>query len=311
MKQRKYGKTGRMVSELGFGAWQLGNSNKKEWGDPRQDPIRLVHAAIDQGINFFDSALNYGQGASMENLGKALLKKRNDVVLNTKFGHGPDGENFAPDTLKKTVENTLTILKTDYIDSVILHSPAMELCNGTSPLYQVFQELVNEGKILAFGASLDEHKSIHELVATTPGNIVMPLFNINFQDSGYAFKEAAEKDYGIVVKVPLDSGWLTGKFTRESTFNDIRSRWSIDEITRRYHLQEKLIKLIDGEMTLHEAALSFILAQPEVSTVIPGIKNEAQLASNICAAQKVMSPELVQKLKRYYQCEIKSAPLGW
>ena len=72
MQQRRYGKTGKMVSELGFGAWQLGNSSSSEWGDPDQDPIRLVHAAIDQGINFFDSALNYGQGASMVNLGKAL-----------------------------------------------------------------------------------------------------------------------------------------------------------------------------------------------------------------------------------------------
>ncbi len=300
-----------MVSELGFGAWQLGNFNKNEWGDPQQDPIRLVHAAIDQGINFFDTALNYGQGASMENLGKALLNKRAGVVVNTKFGHGPDGENFDPRTLKKTVENTLTILKTDYIDSVILHSPSIELCNGENPLYQVFQELVQEGKILAFGASLDDYESIHELLATTPSNIVMPLYNINFQDSGYAFKEAAEKDYGIVVKVPLDSGWLTGKFTRESTFNDIRSRWSKEDIERRYGLQQELNKIIDAEMTLHEAALSFILAQSEVSTVIPGIKNEQQLAANISASQKVMSQELEQKLKEYYENHIKSVPLGW
>ena len=287
MKQRKYGKTGKMVSELGFGAWQLGNCNKSEWGDPQQDPIRLVHAAVDQGINFFDSALNYGQGASMENLGNALLGKRADVVVNTKFGHGPDGENFDPRTLRKTVENTLTILKTDYIDSVILHSPTIELCHGDNPLYQVFQALVEEGKILAFGASLDDYQSIHELVTTTPSNIVMPLYNINFQDSGYAFKEAAEKEYGIVVKVPLDSGWLTGKFTAQSTFNDIRSRWSKQAIKRRFQLQQALLKTIDGEMTLHEAALSYILAQSAVSTVIPGIKNEQQLATNIAASQKV------------------------
>ena len=311
MKQRKYGKTGKMVSELGFGTWQLGNCNKSEWGDPQQDPIRLVHAAIDQGINFFDSALNYGQGASMVNLGKALLGKRAGVVVNTKFGHGPDGENFAPETLKKTVENTLTILKTDYIDSVILHSPAIELCHGESPLYQVFQELVQEGKILAFGASLDDYQSIHELITTTPSNIVMPLYNINFQDSGDAFKEAAEKEYGIVVKVPLDSGWLTGKYTEKSTFKDIRSRWSEEDIKHRFQLQQQLEKIIDGEMTIHEAALSYILAQSEVSTVIPGIKNEQQLATNISASQKKLSPELAQKIKEYYQNLIKSAPLCW
>ncbi|MCG6201704.1 aldo/keto reductase [Psychromonas antarctica] len=311
MKQRKYGKTGKMVSQLGFGAWQLGNCNKSEWGDAQQDPIRLVHAAIDQGINFFDSALNYGQGASMENLGKALINKRADVVLNTKFGHGPDGENFDPNTLKDTVETSLRMLKTDYIDSVILHSPAIELCNGENPLYPIFQELVKEGKILAFGASIDDHNSIDELVRTTPSNIIMPLYNINFQDSGLAFKEAAEKEYGVVVKVPLDSGWLTGKFSRESTFSDIRSRWSTEEIKRRYGLQQALNKIINEEMTLHEAALSFILAQSEVSTVIPGIKNEQQLAANISASKKVMSPELERKLKAYYDTNIKSAPLGW
>jgi aryl-alcohol dehydrogenase-like predicted oxidoreductase len=311
MKQRKYGKTGKMVSQLGFGAWQLGNCNKSEWGDSQQDPIRLVHAAIDQGINFFDSALNYGQGASMLNLGKALQGKRNDVVVNTKFGHGPDGENFDPRTLKKTVENTLTILKTDYIDSVILHSPSIELCQGEHPIYQVFQALVQEGKILAFGASLDDYQSIHELVATTPSNIVMPLYNINFQDSGDAFKEAAEKEYGIVVKVPMDSGWLTGKFTEKSTFKDIRSRWSKQDIKRRFQLQQELKKIIDGEMSIHEAALSYILAQSEVSTVIPGIKNEQQLATNILASQKEISLELQKKLQEYYENLIKSAPLGW
>lgn len=311
MKQRKYGKTGKMVSELGFGAWQLGNTQKNEWGDSNQDPIRLVHAAIDQGINFFDSALNYGGGASMINLGNALVGKREGVIINTKFGHTPEGENFDPNILKKTVEKSLTILKTDYIDSVILHSPTIELCDGENPLYQVFQELVQEGKILAFGASLDDYESHHKLITTTPSNIIMPLYNINFQDSGYAFKEAAEKEYGIIVKVPLDSGWLMGKFTRESTFNDIRSRWSKEDIERRYGLQEELYKILDGEMTMHEAAISFILAQPEVSTVIPGIKNEQHLTSNIAAYQKVMSPELNQKLKAYYESNIKLAPLVW
>lgn len=311
MKQRKYGETGKRVSELGFGAWQLGNANKNEWGDLNQDPIRLVHAAIDQGINFFDTAPNYGQGASMEYLGKALVGKRAAVVVNTKFGHNPEGENFDHKTLKKTVEKTLTTLKTDYIDSVLLHSPVIELCDGESPHYKVFEELVQEGKILGFGASLDDYQSIHKLVTTTPSNIVMPLYNINFQDSGNAFKEAAEKDYGIVVKVPLDSGWLTGKFTSESTFDDIRSRWSGDDIEHRFALQQKLLKIIGTEMTLHEAALSFILAQSEVSTVIPGIKNEQQLADNIAASQKSISPELKQKLKEYYDTQVKSAPLGW
>ncbi|MFT4837149.1 MAG: aryl-alcohol dehydrogenase-like predicted oxidoreductase [Psychromonas sp.] len=311
MKQRKYGKTGKSVSRLGFGAWQLGNANKNEWGDLNQDPIRLVHAAIDQGINFFDTAPNYGLGASSEYLGKALVGKRAAVVVNTKFGHNPEGQNFDHKTLKKTVEKTLTALKTDYIDSVLLHSPAIEFCDGEHPVYKVFQELVQEGKILGFGASLDDYQSIHKLVATTDSNIVMPLYNINFQDTGDAFKEAAEKDYGIVVKVPLDSGWLTGKFNDKSRFNDIRSRWSTEDIERRFTLQQELLNIIGTEMTLHEAALSFILAQSEVSTVIPGIKNEQQLADNIAASQKTTSPELQQKLKEYYKTQVKSAPLGW
>ncbi len=311
MKYRAYANTGKQVSELGFGAWQLGNTNKYEWGDSKQDPIRLVHAAIDSGVTFFDSALNYGQGASMECLGKALVGKRNDVAVNTKFGHTPQGENFDHTTLKETVEQTLRILKTDHIDSVMLHSPKIELCNGNSPLFPVFQKLVTEGKILAFGASLDEYTTIHELVSTTPSSVVMPLFNINFQDSGRSFKEAAEKEYGVVVKVPMDSGWLTGKYSAQSSFTDIRSRWSTEDKERRFALQQKLVALIDGEMSLHEASLSFILAQPEVSTVIPGIKNEAQLYSNISAVEKTMSQELVQKLKYFYETDVASSPLPW
>jgi len=300
-----------MVSELGFGAWQLGNANKEQWGDPSQDPIRLVHAAIDCGINFFDTAPNYGLGASMENLGKALVGKRGNVVINSKFGHSPEGENFDHRILKASVEQALKVLKTDYLDSILLHSPIIEHCNGDSPLYPVFEELVQEGKILAFGASLDVCETIHELVQTTPSNIVMPLYNINFQDTGDAFKEAAEKDYGVVVKVPLDSGWLTGKYSAESTFSDIRSRWSAAEIARRFALQQKLEGILDGTMSLHEAALSFILAQPEVSTVIPGIKNEAQLASNLKASQVEMPVELSLQLKAYYTDYIEADPLEW
>lgn len=311
MKQRPYGHTGKCVSELGFGAWQLGNTKEEQWGDAQQDPIRLVHAALDSGINFFDTAPNYGLGASMECLCKALVGKRDQVVINSKFGHGPEGENFDHGRLKTSVEQALQILKTDYLDSILLHSPTIELCNGASPLYPIFEELVQEGKILAFGASLDTASTIRELVRTSPGNVVMPLFNLNFQDAGETFAEAAAKGYGIVVKVPLDSGWLTGKYTAASRFSDIRNRWSKEEIERRFALQQTLEAMLDRRMSLHEAALSFILAHDEVSTVIPGIKNEAQLASNLKAAEAEMPAELHLQLKRYYREHIQADPLPW
>jgi aryl-alcohol dehydrogenase-like predicted oxidoreductase len=311
MNKRLYGKTGKYVSELGFGAWQLGNLNAGEWGDSDQDPIRLVHAALDAGVNFFDTAPNYGGGASTDFLGKALKGKRDQAVINSKFGHSKSGTSFAVSDLGPSVEDSLKRLNTDYLDSLLLHNPDYSLCDGTHPIHEELENLQKEGKILSYGASLDESKPILQMVRSSHASAVMPLYNIFFQESADAFAEAAAADYAIIVKVPLDSGWLTGKYGSDSNFSDIRSRWPEHVIRQRAELTEELQDVLGADFSLHQAALSFILASPEVSTVIPGIKNEEQLKSNIQAAATVLPEPLIDDIREFYNKKLRNNPLPW
>jgi aryl-alcohol dehydrogenase-like predicted oxidoreductase len=311
VNKRPYGKTGKMVSEIGFGAWQLGNY--KDWsGMTDEDAIKLVHSAIDRGVNFFDTAPNYGLGKSEELLGKALKGKREQVIINTKFGHDSKGiTNFDPKKLRQSVEDSLINLKTDYLDSVILHNPPYEVLNGNSPHYEIFERLVESGKIATYGASVDSSREMLEVINTTNSGVLEVLFNIFHQGTSEAFEAAKSKGIGIIAKVPLDSGWLSGKYNSKSNFEDIRSRWSIDTIKRRTELLDRITFISNDEISMTQAALRFILSYSEISTVIPGTKNLKQLEENISASLENMDRETVKKLNNVWEEEIKFNSLPW
>ncbi len=314
MRLRKYGITGKQVCEVGFGAWQLGNG--RDWAETTSeaDAITLVHKAIDEGCNFFDTAPGYGNGHSETILGKALVGRRQQVVLNTKTGHLANGStDFAPAAIRMSVEESLVRLRTDYIDSVILHNPPSECLSGDSPQMHELSLLYKEGKILAFGASVDSAADMRTVLDTSAqeGLVLEVLFNIFHQDTRRAFAIAAEKQAAIIVKVPLDSGWLSGKYGRDTSFSDIRSRWSPNIISRRFDLLEKVRFLESGDRTLAQAALQFVLAHPEVTTVIPGVKNEEQLRQNLSASAGRLSDEEVDALHELWETELANNPLPW
>jgi aryl-alcohol dehydrogenase-like predicted oxidoreductase len=312
LKLRKLGNTGIDVSEVGFGAWQLGNG--MDWGSMSDsEAIHLVHMAMDEGCTFFDTAPNYGQGKSERLLGQAFLGKRDKVVINTKFGHDPDGQNnFTVEGLKTSLETSLKKLQTDYIDTILIHNPPFELLNGSNTdIYEELEKLKKEGKIRAYGASVDSSAEMTELMRTTKSQVMEVLFNVFHQETTYAFPEAYEKGIGIIVKVPLDSGWLSGKYHAKSQFDGIRSRWSEDIIERRFNLLKKIAFITEEGHSFVQAALSYVLAFDEVSTVIPGVKNEAQLKENLSASVKVLSPEQINRLKAFWVEELKSSPLPW
>ena len=246
MNYRPYGKSGKMVSEIGFGTWQLGND--KDWNGLKfEDAIELVHKAVELGCNFFDTAPNYAEGKSELILGEALKDfEREKIVINTKVGHVPGVENgFDPDVIQRTVENSLKKLQTDYLDSVILHNPPLEYLNQRSPQFKVLEKMKSEGLIRAYGVSLDYSHEVDKLVENTDSEIVEILFNIFFQDARKSFDKLRERKYAVIVKVPLDSGWLTGKYNKNSRFNGVRSRWSVEDIERRAELVEKVKKIKD------------------------------------------------------------------
>lgn len=311
MKYRQLGSTGIKVSEVGFGAWQLGNA--RDWeGMENNQAIKLVHEALEQGCNFFDTAPNYGGGNSESLLGKALTGRRSEAVINSKFGYHPDNTlNFDSQKIRSSVENSLRRLKTDYLDSILLHNPPFEILTGVTDHFDVLESLKQEGKIRAYGASVDSAREMDELIRNTGSQVIEVMFNIFHQEPRKAFKKAAEKNVGLIVKVPLDSGWLSGKYGENSIFTDIRSRWSREQLKKRAELLPVLKEMLEPGESLVQLALRYILNYQEVSTVIPGNKNLEQLIENLSASDKSISVEKAEKIEEIWEQKLQADPLGW
>lgn len=313
MKYNRYIPDSPLVSEIGLGAWQLGhNSGWKSMSE--KEAVELVEKSLDYGINFFDTAPNYGHGTGEDRLGKALKGvDRSKIVINTKFGHTDTGiTNFNSDYIRESLEGSLKRLQVDYVDSLIIHNPPFENLDGNkNDHYELLQRLIEEGKIKAYGASLDTYEDMKLLMNTTNAKVIEAFFNILHQDTSRAFDMAIEKEVGIIVKIPLDSGWLSGKYNGESTFHDIRSRWSRQDIQTRAHLVSRVKEIIQAKDDLAQKAISFCLGYEAVSTVIPGNVNIAQLTSNVESINNPISKELIEKLEHFYHNEVKQFNLPW
>jgi aryl-alcohol dehydrogenase-like predicted oxidoreductase len=313
MNYKKYINNSPLVSEIGLGAWQLGlNSGWQSISE--KDAIGIVEKSLEYGINFFDTAPIYGYGTGEYRLGKALRGvDRSKIVINTKFGHTDTGAaNFNSNHIRESLEGSLKRLNVDYLDSLIFHNPPFKYLDGNkNDHYEILEKLIEEGKIRAYGASLDTYEEMKLFMNTTNGKVIQAFFNILHQDASRAFDLAIEKEVGIIVKIPLDSGWLTGKYNTESTFQDIRSRWSKLDIENRAHLVNRVKEIIQTKEGLAQIAISFCLAYDAVSTVIPGNVNIAQLTSNVESANNTISRELVKKLEDFYLNEVKPLNLPW
>jgi aryl-alcohol dehydrogenase-like predicted oxidoreductase len=300
MNKRPLGRTGLEVSEIGFGAWQLCNSDS--WGgmDVRT-AHRLVHAAVDGGINLFDTAPNYANTQSERVLGDALQGQRDKVVLVSKFGHTPEGpKEFTVDWFWKSLEGSLSRLRTDYLDVLLLHNPPREMYAGTDPLWNALEEAQAQGKIRHYGASLDFAAEVEECLSNTNSGVLEILFNVFHQDVRRAFPLVRQKGAGTIVKVPLDSGWLTGRFDASSRFEGIRARWSEQQIAQRAELVSRIQWLVDDGSVLAHKAIAYLLSYDEVSCVIPGMRTLGQLESNLAAADCRVSPADRTRLEEFW-----------
>jgi aryl-alcohol dehydrogenase-like predicted oxidoreductase len=173
------------------------------------------------------------------------------------------------------------------------------------------EKLKTEGKIREYGVSLDWRIELENVLETTKSKAAEVFFNALYQEMLPAFPKAQEQGMGLIVKVPLDSGWLSGRYRGDHKFDDVRSRWSPEVLARRSDLVEKFAALVPDGTSLAHAALQFVLAQPEVSTVIPGAKTVAQALDNFAAADKELSPEVVVSMRELWSREIESEPLPW
>jgi aryl-alcohol dehydrogenase-like predicted oxidoreductase len=194
----------------------------------------------------------------------------------------------------------------------VLHSPPRELMDGTSaPHYEVLEQLKAEGKLRVYGVSVDTQAEIETLLATTSCGAIEVLFNIFHQEPLPAFQKAVDKGVGLIAKVPLDSGWLSGKYRGGEQFADLRRRWSPEVIERRAALVEQLAEILPKGVPMAQAALQYVLAQPTIATAIPGARSVAQVRENTRAGERGLPTETVQAIYSFWEREIKSNPVPW
>ncbi len=166
------------------------------------------------------------------------------------------------------------------------------------------------GLIRAYGVSIDTYQELKTTIEKTDSQVIEILFNAFFQEPAAIFPFLKARKIALLAKVPLDSGWLTGKYGQTSVFSGIRARWDEKTIRRRAILVEKL-KQITGETDLTATALAFVLSYDAVTAVIPGIRNHAQLETNIQAETRVMTLSIKQRIIDLYNQQIKNDPLPW
>jgi len=310
MEYRVSKKLNRKISVLGFGGWQLGN--KEFWdGVGYDDGVALVKSAIKEGVTFFDTAPGYSSGMSESIIGEAIIGHRDSVFINTKFGHTAEGHsNFDESVIESEIHNSLKRLKTTYLDSVILHNPPHYILEGKSKHFIELDRLKKKGLIRGYGVSID---SLHELELVLDNldvDVIEIMFNIIHQEVTNRFEEIKKRGILLVIKVPLDSGWLTGKYNKDSSFSGIRARWNQDSKNIRSSIVDK-IKEITKQDNVVQTALSFITSFDAVTTVIPGVKSESQLMKNIEAANTVMDNTIKDQLVALYNKEIKYQNTPW
>ena len=297
------------ISEISFGAWQLGNNFDFDRMQ-EEDAINLVRKAYDSGITLFDTAPNYGNGNSEVLLGKALKPFRDKVFINSKFGHDDLGNtDFSVERLEKSVRESLSRLQTDHLDSVILHNPGKEMLYGSHPIYDELKRLKSLGLIKHFGVSIDWPEELEIVLKENNIDVIEVMFNIIHQSPKVWFDEIKKQGILLMVKVPLDSGWLTGKYTKDTIFKGIRSRWTKEVIETRLQILGKIREIVGEDLV--NASLRFILNFDAVSCVIPGTRNIEQLMSNIAVTDYSLSSEKQKELELLYENYIKDQFTPW
>lgn len=320
MNNRPFGRTGRTVSEVGFGAWAIGGS----WGDvSKADARAALHAALDAGTDFIDTADVYGDGRS-ERIIAEVLKERSGPrpFVATKAGrrlspHVADG--YTKENLTAFVDRSLANLATDCLDLVQLHCPPTEVFYRPE-VFEVMEGMVQAGKIRNYGVSVEKVEEALKAIEYPGVASVQIIYNIFRQrPAGLFFREAKAKNVAVIVRVPLASGLLTGKMNATTSFaaDDHRAFNRNGEAFDKgetfagvpydvaLEVVEEIRRLVPASVPMAQFALRWILMGDAVSVVIPGAKNAAQASSNAAASSLApLPPEVMAELKRIYDTKI-------
>lgn len=323
MNYRTLGKTGWEISEISLGTWQVGGG----WGKPFSQKIAedILHTAFDGGVNFVDTADVYDGGQSEAVVGKVVRSRSEKIFVATKCGRRIQphlDENYTADKLRRFVDCSLSNTGLDRIDLIQLHCPPTAVYQRDE-LFGVFEDLKKEGKIAAMGVSVEKISEAklamdYEIVST-----VQVIFNMfRLKPSEDLFNYAAAKNVGLITRVPLASGLLSGKIDAETTFSsddhrnfnkqgkafDKGETFSGVPLPKAFPAIEELKELFKGEGALTALALRWILMFDQVSTIIPGASKYSQVEANLHAADLApLTKEQMEGVRKIYDQYIRGS----
>ena len=311
MNYRRLGRTGLVVSEVGYGAWGISGS---EWiGAQDDESLRALERAIDLGLNFIDTALAYGRGHSERLVGQVVRGRSETIHVATKVPPknltwpAPAGvdvsETYPGDWVRRCAEKSLTNLGMETVDLLQLHVWQDDWAEAGDWL-ETIEALKTEGKIRSFGISINDHQPANALRVLETGAVdaVQVIYNVFDQSPEDELFGACQRlDVGVLARVPFDEGGLTGTITPESEFpeGDFRAAYFRGE--RKAQVQERVRAIAAeagvGEDGVAEIALRYILSHPAVSTVIPGMRSMRNVERNVAAGDgKGLPADLVERL---------------
>ncbi len=319
MKYRRLGKTNLEISEVSLGTWQVGG----KWGSEfdNKSAEKIIHTAIDNGINFIDTADVYGEGLSEKVVGKVVRERAEEVYVASKCGRQLNphvNESYQPNVLRGFVEASLKNTGLERLDLIQLHCPPTDVYYRPE-IFRLMDDLQAEGKIRNYGVSVEKVEEALKAIEFPGVSTVQIIFNMFRQrPSQLFFEQAVMKDVGIIARVPLASGLLTGKFDRNTKFGKEDHRY----FNREGALFDKgeTFSGIDYERGLEavaelkgvfgdklaQRALQWILKFPEISCVIPGASNAEQLISNLkTESLEELTKDQLEKVNDVYERLIK------
>ncbi|WP_116124393.1 aldo/keto reductase [Lewinella sp. IMCC34183] len=321
MQYRKLGKTNFDVSEISLGTWQVGG----KWGEPFNEATaeRIINEAIDAGVNFIDTADVYSEGQSETAVGKVVRERSEYIYVATKCGRQINphtNENYSINALRKYVEDSLQRMKIERIDLIQLHCPPTDVYYRPE-IFGIFERLKEEGKIQHLGVSVEKVEEAIKAMEYPNVATVQIIFNLFRQRPAELFFEQARKhDVGVIARVPLASGLLTGKFNSETTFGEEdhrhfnRNGEAFDrgetfggvDFEEGLRAVNQLKTVFPKEENLAPVALQWILSHPEVSCIIPGASKTEHLRSNLSVEEREpLTDAQVERMNRIYAERIK------
>lgn len=321
MKYRKLGKTGLEISEISLGTWQVGGKWGSGFDDKTADAI--INTAIDKGVNFIDTADVYENGLSETAVGRVVRSRSEKVYVATKCGRqiSPHvNEGYKPEVLTRYVEDSLKRTGLETLDLIQLHCPPTDVYYRPE-IFGTFDRLKEQGKIRNYGVSVEKVEEAIKAIEYPNVATVQIIFNLFRQrPSELFFKEARERNIGIIARVPLASGLLTGKFDRNTNFskedhrNFNRNGEAFDkgetfagvDYERGLKAVEELKSLFPDADNLAPIALKWILQFEEISCIIPGASKKEHLLSNTSVYDLPdLSEEKIGQMNDIYEKYIK------